>query len=65
MLGFNHWELMIFLFIVLLLFGGKRIPGIARSLGKSITEFKKGIAGTDDEAAKDEVQPTSSTKAED
>jgi len=57
MFGLNHWELMIFLFIVLLLFGGKRIPGIARSLGKSITEFKKGISGVDEEAGHEEGQP--------
>ncbi|MCY2964119.1 MAG: twin-arginine translocase TatA/TatE family subunit [Planctomycetota bacterium] len=49
MLGLNHWELLIFLGIALLLFGGARIPGIARSLGKSITEFKKGVSGIDEE----------------
>lgn len=49
MFGFNHTELLIFLGIVLVLFGGSRIPSIARSLGKSITEFKKGVQGIDDE----------------
>ena len=34
-------ELVIFAFIVLLLFG-KRLPGVMRSMGKSIVEFKKG-----------------------
>ena len=34
-------ELVIFAFIVLLLFG-KRVPGVMRSMGKSIVEFKKG-----------------------
>jgi len=39
MFGIGQTELLIFLVIVLVLFGGSRIPSIARSLGKSITEF--------------------------
>lgn len=35
-------ELLIILLVVLLLFGAKRLPDLARSLGKSINEFKKG-----------------------
>jgi sec-independent protein translocase protein TatA len=34
--------------LVLILLFGKRLPGVMRSLGKSITEFKKGI--NDDES---------------
>lgn len=41
MFGIGHWELLIILAIVLLLFGS-RLPGVARSLGMSIKEFKKG-----------------------
>ncbi len=35
-------ELLIILAIVLLLFGAKKLPGLSRSLGKSLSEFKKG-----------------------
>ena len=35
------WELVFILFIVLLLFGGKRLPELAKSLGVGIREFKK------------------------
>jgi len=42
MFGFNHIELLIFAAIALLLFGS-RLPQTMRSVGKSITEFKKGI----------------------
>lgn len=40
-LGFP--ELLLILFIVLLLFGATRLPEIARSMGKAIHEFKKGV----------------------
>ncbi len=41
-------EMMIIAGIALLLFG-KRLPEVARSMGKGIVEFKKGIAGVEDE----------------
>ena len=42
MFGIGIWELLIVLGIVLLIFG-TRLPSLARSLGKSITEFKRGM----------------------
>ena len=38
------WEIMIILLVVLLLFGNK-LPGMARNLGRSFIEFKKGVKG--------------------
>lgn len=35
-------EILLILLVVLLLFGGKKLPELARSLGKSIGEFKRG-----------------------
>lgn len=35
-------EILVILVVILLLFGAKRLPELARSLGKSISEFKKG-----------------------
>lgn len=35
-------ELLIILFVVLLLFGAKKLPELSRALGKSLGEFKKG-----------------------
>lgn len=42
-------ELIIILVILVLLFGATKIPQIARSLGKSAHEFKKGIREGDEE----------------
>ena len=41
------------LLIALLIFGGKKLPEIARSVGRSLNEFKKGIKEVED--VKDEV----------
>ena len=47
-LGVGPLEIMIVLVVVLLLFG-KRLPDLMRSLGKSLTEFKKGVNDKTDE----------------
>ena len=36
--------------IIALLLFGKRLPEVARSLGKGVVEFKKGLNGIDDES---------------
>lgn len=50
MFGAGPWQFLILAGIVLLLFGS-RLPGVARSLGQSITEFKKGVKGIEDQSA--------------
>ena len=42
-------ELLIVFLIILLLFGAKNIPQIAKSIGKSMHAFKKGLKETEDE----------------
>jgi sec-independent protein translocase protein TatA len=51
-------ELLIVGFVALLIFGN-RLPGVMRSLGKSVTEFKKGISGIEEE-----IEQASTTPAE-
>jgi len=41
-------ELLVILLVVLLLFGGKRLPEIGRALGEGIKEFRKAIQGKSD-----------------
>ena len=42
-------ELLVILLIVLLLFGGSKIPEVARSLGEGMREFKKAVKGESEE----------------
>jgi sec-independent protein translocase protein TatA len=42
------YEVLIIGFVALLIFGN-RLPGVMKSLGKSVTEFKKGVAGIEDD----------------
>jgi sec-independent protein translocase protein TatA len=50
-------ELLIILFIVLLLFGSKRLPGLGRQLGGGLREFKDGIRGKGGDEDEDEDEP--------
>lgn len=43
-------EILLILLIVLILFGGKKIPDLARGLGKSVREFRRAARGDDDES---------------
>ena len=46
-MGLGPLELVVILIVVLLIFGN-RLPSAMRSLGKGITEFKKGVSGDDE-----------------
>jgi sec-independent protein translocase protein TatA len=50
MFGLGYQELLLILLIVMILFGASRLPDLARSLGSSVKEFKKGVAEIKDEA---------------
>jgi sec-independent protein translocase protein TatA len=47
--GLGGPEILLILVIVLVLFGGEKLPGFARGLGKSIREFKKAASGVEEE----------------
>ena len=62
MFGLGYQELLLILVIVLILFGAQRLPDLAKSLGSSVKEFKKGVSemqgrtDTDGAAAKKEEE---------
>jgi sec-independent protein translocase protein TatA len=60
--GLGGGELMIVLVIILVLFGGAKLPSLARGLGQSIKEFKK--ASRDEEAEKTEGKTVEEKKSE-
>lgn len=47
--GIGGPELLMILFVVLLLFGGQKLPEFAKGLGKSVREFKKAASNVEDE----------------
>ena len=51
--SFGPTELIIVLVIVLLIFGPKRLPGLGRSLGSGMREFKDSITGKDKDGDED------------
>ncbi len=42
------WEIILIVLVVLLLFGGKKIPELMRGLGKGVRSFKEGVNGKDE-----------------
>ncbi len=59
--GIGGPELMMIMFIVLLLFGPKKLPELARGLGKSVREFKKATSGIEDEVRRAMEEPPTTT----
>ena len=56
----SPWHIVLLLGIALLLFGGKRLPEIGRSLGSGMREFKDAVSGIGDDApSASSTQPAS------
>lgn len=52
--NFGAGEIIIIALIVLLLFGGKKIPELMRGIGKGVKSFKDGVKGIEDDINSDE-----------
>ena len=53
------WEIILIVLVILLIFGGKKIPELMKGLGKGVKSFKDGVNG------KDEVVPDETGKTPD
>ena len=60
--GIGAQELLLILLVLLLLIGAKKIPEIAKGLGKSVSEFKKGMRELENEVKKEEPTPEDKKK---
>ena len=48
LLFLGTWEIILIVLVVLLLFGGKKIPELMKGLGKGVKSFKDGVNGVED-----------------
>lgn len=53
LINLNGWEIPIIVLVILILFGGKKIPEFMKGLGKGINSFKKGLNDIEDEIKAD------------
>jgi sec-independent protein translocase protein TatA len=63
MFGLGQTELIIFLVIVLIIFGPKNLPKLARSMGQAIRDFRTGIKGVEREMADEDEESPVETSA--
>ena len=62
--GESPWHLILLFLVVLLLFGGKKLPEVARGLGEAIKEFKKASRDLHDEPQQTASRPTTPPAAQ-
>jgi len=48
------WEIILIVLVILLIFGGKKIPELMKGLGKGVKSFKDGVNGKTDDEPKEE-----------
>ncbi len=58
MFGLGTSEVLVIAIVILLLFGGKKIPELMKGLGKGVKSFKDGMNGVDDDKANNKNEDT-------
>ena len=62
LINLNGWEIPIIVIVILILFGGKKIPEFMKGLGKGINSFKRGLNDIEEDIEADTTDhKTSST----
>ena len=56
LLFLGTWEIIVIVLVVLLLFGGKKIPELMRGMGKGVKSFKDGMNGIEEPKPDDETK---------
>ena len=58
LLMLGAWEIIVIVLVVLLLFGGKKIPELMHGVGKGVKSFKDGMNGVDEVKNEEEKSET-------
>ena len=61
MFGLGHWEILILIIVILVVFGAGRLPQVGSSLGKGIRNFRKSLK----EDASEEIEAAEKKQIED
>jgi sec-independent protein translocase protein TatA len=56
----GHWEIILLVVLILIFFGGKKIPELMKGLGKGINQFKQGLKEVEDDIKVDPVDDSKS-----
>lgn len=52
------WEIILIALVILLIFGGKKIPELMKGIGKGMRSFREGVEGKEDKENNDEKEET-------
>lgn len=61
LINLNGWEIPIIVIVILILFGGKKIPEFMKGLGKGINSFKKGLSDIEEDIKSDSTEHKASS----
>jgi sec-independent protein translocase protein TatA len=58
------WEIILIVLVILLIFGGKKIPELMKGLGKGVKSFKDGVNGKEDSEEKSNSEQSERSNSE-
>ena len=61
LINLNGWEIPIIVLVILILFGGRKIPEFMKGLGKGINSFNKGLNDIEEDIKTDSTNSNSTT----
>ncbi len=64
MFSLGPWEIILIVLALVILFGAKRLPELARGLGRSSVEFRKGLKAGEEEPKKEDAKDSTDEKKE-
>ncbi|WP_300223081.1 twin-arginine translocase TatA/TatE family subunit [uncultured Helicobacter sp.] len=62
-MGVSGWQIAIIVLVIVLLFGGKKIPELAKGMGSGIKNFKKAMKEDEEEVAPKNVEDKTNVQA--